>query len=619
MGKKKGPIRGVQRGVNKANANINSMQAVLNQQSDLLQQLTQSSADVDDSKRGGGNQQLIGLKILQAQLDLQKDANENLKRIAASNNKQVDALVKNNKDWKGFGEKFKDFKSNLKDAVDPDNIKKAFFGNFSMFKGARDKVKDIEFKQRSKLLDPSLKGKALDDRAVASRKAEEQVLRLQQQVDKLRKAGATDKQIAGSKQMADRNAALATYNSLQPGAKPSASDANNKMGGNVAAQSVPITKTPSDSGSLQQSTTDLLADQQAGKENQLESIRIMGKQSDLLQQIANNTAKGGNNSSAGGAEDSKGGGILGSLGGGLKILGEGMKSIGGNIGKGIEGILKGLARGLAAFANPKTMLGLGAVSLAIMGIGKALQWAAPFMEALAPVLMKIVDVIGNVFMAAIQAIPGVLKAIGDVIVNVFGAISDLITNTINSVVGAVERLSQVDGDGLLGVAAGIAAIGVSLAAFGAGTAMAGLGQFVGNFLSGGNGNTPIDKLIQLGQVGNNLVTAADGIDKIGDAIKKFSGVDKKSLTAINDFPWKQATDFVAAGGSMSVSGAKVENVSKANADNQAKVDGQNAAVRGGNTNVNQVNQSSVKNTTVKPSVRNQESSQSRYLSSRYSG
>ena len=614
--------KGIQRGVNKANVGIGNITAILDQQTEAINKLTQDSAAVEDSKSGGAsNQQLIALKIFQAQLDLQKDANESLKRIVAGQNKQVEALQKGNKDWKGFGDKFKDLKQNLKESIDPDNIKKAIFGQFSMFKGARDKKEDIEYKQRMKALgdtrtDPQLKQAAKD-----AREAKEAVLRAQQGVDKLKKLGASDKQIQGSSQMADRNSALQKYNNLNTPQRDgtSAQDAANKMGGNVAAQSVPLVQTPSDAGALQQSTTDMLADQQSAKENQLESIRIMGQQTDLLQQIANNTG-GGNSSAAGGAEDTgnqNSGGMLGVLGVGLQALGEGMKSIGGAIGKSIESILKGLARGLAAIAKPQVLLGLGALTLAFMGIGKALQWAAPFFEAMAPVLMKVADVIGNVFIEAIKAIPNVIRSIGDVIVNVFGAISDLITNTVESVVSAIERLSEIDGMGLLEVAAGITAIGVSLAAFGGGSALAGLGQFVGNFLSGGAGQSPIDKLIQLGQVGTNLTAAADGIDKIGSAIKQFAGVDKKSMGAINDFPWDKATAFVAAGGSMSVAGAKVENASKANADSQAKVDGQMAAGGKGNTNVNQVNQASIQNTTVKPSIRNQESSQAKYQSSRY--
>jgi hypothetical protein len=618
---KKSPMKAVASGVSRANNGIGGLASILDQQTQILQQLVSSSVEVDDEKSGGGTQQLIALKIQQAQLELQKDANASLKALQVRADKQVEALSKGNKDWKGFSDKFKDLKQNLKESIDPDNIKKALFGQFSMFKGARDKVKDIEYKQRSKLLDPSLTGKALDDKAVASRKAEEQVLRLQEQVDKLRRSGATKEQIAGSQQMKDRNAALNNFNQLQPGAQaqPSSKDASNKMGGNVAAVSAPLAATPSDTGKLQQSTTDMLADQQAAKENQLESIRILGKQTDLLQQIANNTGGKASASAAGGTEDSKvgGAGILGAFGAGLKMLGEGLKVIGSGAGKAIEGILRGLARGVAALANPKALLGLGALTLAFMGIGKALEWASPAMEAIAPVLMKVAQVIGDVFMAAIKAIPDAIRSIGDVIVDVFGAISDLITNTIDAVTTSVERLAAIDGSNLLSVAGGLMAISGALLAFGGSSVLTGIGNLVGGFLGAVTpGGSPIDQLQKIADMGGQLNTAASSIDNIGQAMKAFAGIDKKSMDAINDFPWVRATAFVAAGGTMSVSGVKIANASKANADNQAKVDGQSAA-SAVNTNVNQVNQNSIQNNTIKPSVRNQESSQSKYIGSRY--
>ena len=622
MAKKKGPMRSVQRGVNKANTSIKSIAAVLDQQSDLLQQLTTGSAAVDDDKRsGGGSQQLIALKIFQAQLDLQKDAADNLKRLVAGQNKQVEALQKGNKDWKGFGEKFKDLKRNLKESIDPDNIKKALLGNFSMFKGARDKKEDIEFMQRMKALGDKRAGDpaAMKQAAKEAREAKEGVLRAQAAVDKLKKMGASDKQIQASPQMAARNTALAQYNAAntpQTG-NVSAQDAANKMGGNTAGTTAPP-PLPDIANKMggNPSQVNPANDVAQQHENQLESIRILNSQTDLLQQIANNTAGKSDNSSAGGSEDSGGGGgILGSFGVGLKALGEGMKSIGTGVGKGIEAILRGLARGVMALANPVALVGLGAFTLAMMGVGKALEYAAPAIEAFAPVMMKVADVIQNVFITAIQAIPDIIGSIGDVIMGVIGAISDAIVSVIDAVTSSVERLAAVDGNNLLNVAAGLLAVSGALAAFGAGSALAGLGTLVSNFLTMGK-DSPIDQLIKLASIGGDILSAADGISGISQAMKGFSGIDKKTMGAINDFPWDKATTFVAAGGAMSVAGAKVYNASKGNADSQATVDAQSA--KGGTTaNVNQVNQSSVQNTTVKPSVRNQESSQSRYLAARY--
>jgi hypothetical protein len=401
----------------------------------------------------------------------------------------------------------------------------------------------------------------------------------------------------------------------------SAKDASNPMGGNVAATSTPLPKTPSDNGGLAQSTTDMAADAQAAHENQVEMLRQVGLQTDLLQAIVNNTASKGNNSSAGGSEDKGsggggGGGILGAIGAGLGSLGGGLKALGTGAGKGIEALLRGLARGAAALANPATLVGLGAFSLAMMAIGKALQWAAPAIEAFAPVLMKVADVIGNVFMAAIQALPDVIKAVGDVIMGVVGAITDAITGIIDSVVTSVERLGAVSGDNLLSVGAGLVAVAGGLAAFGAGTALAGLGSLVGSLLTIGQ-DSPIDQLSRLAGMGTSLNDAANGINAIGQAMQSFGNIDKKQMDAINDFPWVRATAFVAAGGAMSAAGAKVYNASKGNADEGAKADAM--ANKGGGTSVSKttVQQNNNQTNVGKPTLRNTESSYSRYLSARY--
>lgn len=613
-------MRTVQRSVNKANTSLASIASVLDQQQQTLATLTDSSAQVQDSKSNGGGSQLIAIQIARAQLQLQKESNQFLKDIKDRQDKQVDALQKSNKDWKGFGDKVKDLKRNMSDAFDVNNIKKKLLGPFSMFKGARDKMEDLDYVKRMKALGSTKSTKELREDAKTQRGHKENVLRAQDDIDRLKRMGASDDQINKSDAMKQRNASLASYNSLNNAAGKSAKDAANPMGGNVAATSAPLPKTPSDKGTLAQSTTDMAADQQAAHENQVEMLRQVSLQTDLLQAIVNNTASKSDNSSAGGKEDKgggdSGGGILGSVGLGLSALGSGMKSLGTGAGKGIEAFLRGLARGAAALANPVTLVGLGAFTLAFMGIGKALQWAAPAIEAIAPVLMKVADVIGNVFITAIQAIPDVIGAIGDVIIGVVGAITDAITGVLDSVVTSVERLGAVSGDNLMGVGAGLLAVAGGLAAFGAGTALAGLGSLVGSLLTIGQ-DSPIDQLQRLANMGTSLNDAANGINAIGQAMQSFGNIDKKQMDAINDFPWLKATAFVAAGGAMSAGGAKVYNASKGNADESAKVDA--SANKGGGTSIqkNVVQQNNNQTNVGKPSLRNTESSYSKYLSARY--
>jgi hypothetical protein len=178
----------------------------------------------------------------------------------------------------------------------------------------------------------------------------------------------------------------------------------------------------------------------------------------------------------------------------------------------------------------------------------------------------------------------------------------------------LERLAGLDGSNLLSVAAGVGALGLAMAAFGAGQAVAGLGQLVGNLLTIGS-DSPVDQLIKIGEKGQGVKDAAEGMEKLGTAMGAFSKIDKKSMDAINDFPWLKATAFVAAGGSMSVDGATVTNASKQNAD----ADAQKGGSSGGNTAVVNAPVTTNNNTSqiIKSPIRNQESSQSRYLLARY--
>ena len=99
MAKAKG-MRGVQRGVNKANVSLQSIASVLDNQSQMLQQIQDNSAQVQDNKSGGGTAVLQSIQIARAQLQLQRDTNNHLKKIQEAANKQIEALQKNNKDWK---------------------------------------------------------------------------------------------------------------------------------------------------------------------------------------------------------------------------------------------------------------------------------------------------------------------------------------------------------------------------------------------------------------------------------------------------------------------------------------------------------------------------------------
>ena len=196
-----------------------------------------------------------------------------------------------------------------------------------------------------------------------------------------------------------------------------------------------------------------------------------------------------------------------------------------------------------------------------------------------------------------------------------GAISDSIIGIIDAVTSSIERLAQIDGGALLSVAGGLLALSGAMVAFGGAQALAGLGSLVGNLLTIGS-DSPVEQLIKIGDRGEGIQTAADGMEKLGSAMGAFGKIDKKTMEAINDFPWLKATAFVAAGGSMQVDGAVVTKASKQNADAAAASSGGG----GGNTAVVNAPVTTNNNTSqvIKSPIRNQESSMSRFIGSRFS-
>jgi hypothetical protein len=354
-------------------------------------------------------------------------------------------------------------------------------------------------------------------------------------------------------------------------------------------------------------------------EEEMESARREQAQTDLLNKIEKNTsAMGGDKMRAGSPSESGGGGmlagLLGGAGAGLKALGSGLASIGKGAGAGIKALLIGIAQGVSALANPKVMLGLAAAVLAFMGIGKALEYAAPFMEAFAPVLIKVADVVQNVFVAAIEQIPSVIRAVGDVVMGVIGAISEAIIGTIDAITSSIERLAAVDGMNLMQVGAGLLAVSGGMAAFAAANVAGGLGNLVSGFLSWAGGQkNPVDQIIALGEQGQNIEKAGIGVEKLGAGLRVFSDIKPENIKAIAALPVEKIAAMGAAMGQANF----VSNQSAANdGARTAAVSGGGGS--GGNTVVAPVtNNKTTNNSVVQLPVRNQEQTMSRYVRSRF--
>ena len=271
-------------------------------------------------------------------------------------------------------------------------------------------------------------------------------------------------------------------------------------------------------------------------ENEIEAQRLRERQVDLLEKIEKNTEglkPASGKEKEGNSSGESGGGLLGAFGGVLGGLGTALAKLGRGVGRGLQGLLFGLARGFAALANPATIIGMGAFSIAALGIGKALQMAAPAIQAFAPIVETVADVIKTVFVEGIKALPEIITSIGDTIVKIISTISNSITGVIDTIVTSIERLGKIDGSNLLSVGAGLVAIGGGLAAFAAGNVVAGLTNFVGGLLSAVTGQkTPLEQLEAIAKLGPGLQQAGDGLQKVSAGLSSFNKPEANSGNAI---------------------------------------------------------------------------------------
>lgn len=497
------------------------------------------------------------------------------------------------------------------------DLKKGFgekFGSLSALKSTTLKALNVgglfnkaiakeDFIKQQKAIDPTKTRKELAENFKGAQKSSKDIKENEKEIEKFKKlTGLGDKDIAKTsrgKELLGKREQLATEYSKYDLRSKFVKQGDETTTPSFKEAFAPIKKTPSESFA------------KAGEEEEIamEQAKAVGEQTELLTKIEENTRGESAAQKAKGGEE--GGGILGGIGAGLKSLGMGLKGLGQGAGKGIQALLTGLAKGVMALANPMALVGLGALTLAAMGLGKALQYAAPAIEAFAPVLMKIVEVIGDVFIKAIESIPNVIRAVGDVVIGVVTAISDAITGIIDAVVTSIERLAEIDGSNLLSVGAGLVAIAAGMAAFGAGTAVAGVGNLVGGLLGAITpGGSPVDQIMKLGESGPNIEKAGIGVEKLATGLKAFSAIDTDKIKAIAALP----TEKIAAMGAAMGNAGVVEGKSAQNRalESQPQSSGGNTAVVA--PTVNNVS----KHTSVIPAnIRNQESSISRYQQSRY--
>ena len=170
-------------------------------------------------------------------------------------------------------------------------------------------------------------------------------------------------------------------------------------------------------------------------------------------------------------QEAKAGGFFSKLGAAvmnpMKALGSGLAKIG----KGIQGLLTGIARGIMAFANPMVLVGVAVLSLslpifaaglaaafkefeAIAGEGKAMEMITGIIEslgnAIGGILKDILEGFGNMvknmgpfITAFFDGLATVVKALAPIVTSFFKMIKDIITDPVlNKTIQAVLKLIE---------------------------------------------------------------------------------------------------------------------------------------------------------------------------------
>lgn len=512
------------------------------------------------------------LKVQKETLKVSKsmaDSLEDIKAAQVARDEMIEAvgnIAKTVKTFDTLGDKFRNMGKGLGDkfgsvgALKTTALKAVNVGGF-----LNKKIAEREFVQQQRKLGSEKSDKELRQDFSARNTAAKQIKTNEGEIEKLKsETGLTEKQLSttpeGKRLIAKRETLSDSF---------AKTDIRASLVGKAESAGTPLTnKEQNDAVNV--------------SEDEMESARRVENQTAILEKIEKNTAGGGNVKAVAPAEGG-GGGLLGGIGLGLASLGGGLSALGKGAGKGIQSLLFGLARGLAALANPATLIGLGAVTLAVMGIGKALEMAAPGIEAF-----------GN---AAEKIISGIAEGVVAIV---------------NSITEAIERLAAVDGMNLIQVGAGLLAVSAGMATFGAANAVAGVGNLVGGLLSKVSGQkSPVDQIIALGESGVNIEKAGIGVEKLGNGLKAFSSIDADKIKAIAALP----TEKIAAMGLAMSSANSVSSQSAANDSARTSAGGgsggNNTAVNAPTTNISTTKQ------VIQLPVRNQEQTMNRYVRTRF--
>jgi hypothetical protein len=224
----------------------------------------------------------------------------------------------------------------------------------------------------------------------------------------------------------------------------------------------------------------------------------------------------------------------------------GARMIQGIDGKRLESSLKGLGKGVATLGNAKVLL--GAAAMVAVGIGSLglmpavpilalLGVVGPLVEAGLKALGKGLSAFGkaaanpytwlgvlllaalNVALIplayALSLLSPLVEAFGKAIKSAFEGMGELIKSAAEGIVSIMKEITPGRALGLFVAAGGIAALGVAMAAFAA-------GKFVASWIDFFSGDGLMNKILLLGSMGENLMMAGLGVEKLGKSLKNFA-------------------------------------------------------------------------------------------------
>jgi hypothetical protein len=540
------------------------------------------------------------LKVQKEQLQLLKDAESDRKQAQEVIQKVMDGM----KTFKSPLERMRDTMNTITSKFSGENIKTKLLETTNIMGFNNKSIERQKFIKEQKALGSTDSTEQLRQKFEGAYSTKKESSKVEEKIQALRQATGgkfTDEELAKSSKenasLFSQNSALAEqYSQFDRGAKLKLGDKASM----VSSAAPAIGATP----------TSAFATASSDKETAQENAKLMGDQTSLLQKIEENT-RGANSDlpRTSGAQAGEGG-LFGGIGKGLKSLGSG-------VGSGLGSILSGIGKGLRALAVGLVALTpaipvIGVLTLATIGLGAALRLAAPAIEAFAPMLIKVADVIQNVFVAALEKIPEIVQMVGAVVMSVIETISDSVIAIIDKVVSSIERLAALDGSNLLSVGAGLLAIAGGMAAFGVSSAVSGVSNLVGGFLGAITpGGSPVDQIMKLGSSGPNIEKAGIGVEKLATGLKAFSAIDSGKIKALAALP----VDKIAAMGAAMGNAGIVEGRS---AQNRA-LDAQSSRATSGDTNVvaPTINNTTRQNNIIRSPIRNQEASVNSYIRSRY--